>query len=147
MSDTSAKPLTGRKVLLIAIACFGTVIAANLTMLFAATGTFPGLVVKNSYVEGQGWNDRMAAQKALGWTANVGYADGILKVDLGAESDAPLRLIVGRPSSAAGDVTLVLAAGERTTPIALAPGLWRVEIDTTDGPAFHATAHLTVSGD
>ena len=30
-------------------AVFGMIIAANLAMLFAATGTFPGVVVKNSY--------------------------------------------------------------------------------------------------
>ena len=58
------KPLTGRKVLLIAVAAFGVVIAANLAMLLAATGTFPGLVVKNSYVASQGFDAKTAAQRA-----------------------------------------------------------------------------------
>ena len=60
--STEPRPLTGRKVLLIAVAAFAVILAANLAMLLAATGTFPGLVVKNSYVASQDWTARTDAQ-------------------------------------------------------------------------------------
>ena len=41
-----ARELTGRHVLLITVAGFGTIIAVNLIMAFLAVGTFPGLEVK-----------------------------------------------------------------------------------------------------
>jgi hypothetical protein len=44
------------------------IISVNLLLAFKAVSTFPGLEVKNSYVASQGFNDRKAAQEALGWT-------------------------------------------------------------------------------
>ncbi|MEM0923054.1 MAG: FixH family protein [Pseudomonadota bacterium] len=139
------KPLTGRRVLLIALACFATVIAANMTMLMAATGTFPGLVVKNAYVEGQGWNARAAAQKALGWHAEFAYRDGALSVALGDGSeDWPLLLTIGRPTRDDEDQRITLAPGQRRADLTLTPGAWRIEVATLDGPAYRASAQLYV---
>ncbi|MEL6476375.1 MAG: FixH family protein [Pseudomonadota bacterium] len=140
-----AKPLTGRKVLFIALAAFATVIAANMTMMMAATGSFPGLVVKNAYVEGQGWNDRAKAQRALGWTVSFSYREGALQVDLGPGSDAvAFDLTIGRPSSDRDDQRITLSPGQREVPLALEPGAWRIEIVSTSGPAYRASAQLVV---
>ena len=54
-------------------AVFGVIIAANLAMLFAATGTFPGLVVKNSYAASQGWDRKTDAQRELGLIGLVAF--------------------------------------------------------------------------
>ncbi len=44
---------TGRKMLAIVVAFFAVIITVNLFMAYKAVGTFPGLVVKNSYVASQ----------------------------------------------------------------------------------------------
>ena len=147
------RPLTGRKVLIIALAFFGVVLAANMAMLFAATGTFPGLVVKNSYVASQGFDSKTAAQRALGWKASAVYADGSLMVTMTGRDGAPipgLRLaaVVGRPASDRDDIALELAGAEGSyaAPLTLAPGTWRVEITGTgaDGASFEARAEFLV---
>ena len=48
-----AAPLTGRKVLLIAVVAFGVIIGVNVLMAVKAISTFPGLEVQNSYVASQ----------------------------------------------------------------------------------------------
>jgi len=147
------RPLTGRKVLLIAVAAFGVVIAANLAMLLAATGTFPGLVVKNSYVASQGWDRKTAAQRALGWQAAASYGDDTLRVTMTGRDGAPVRglrvvAVIGRPASARDDVRLELteAAQGYAVPLVLAPGMWRVAIAGTDdaGASFEAEAQIYV---
>ena len=145
--------LTGRKVLLIAVAAFAVILAANLAMLLAATGTFPGLVVKNSYVASQGWDRKTAAQRALGWQAAADYGDGTLRVAMTGRDGAPVRglsvvAVVGRPASADDDVRLDLAEGAAgyAAPLVLAPGMWRVAITGTDaeGGSFEAEAQFYI---
>lgn len=143
-SRPAERPLTGKKVLLIAVAAFGTVIAANMTMMFAATGTFPGLVVKSAYVEGQGWNDRKAAQEALGWEAALLYESGALTIDLGeAAAGTALELLIGRPTVDAEDRRATVRAGEPLA-IALAPGAWRIEMKAMGDAPYQAVATLFV---
>jgi len=150
---TKPRPLTGRKVLLIAVAAFAVVLAANLAMLLAATGTFPGLVVKNSYVASQGWNRKTAAQRALGWQASASYGDDTLRVTMTGPDGAPVRglgvvAVVGRPASARDDVRLELTEGAEgyAAPLALAPGAWRIAISGTGdaGASFEAEAQIYV---
>jgi nitrogen fixation protein FixH len=147
--NTGPKQLTGRKVLLIAVAAFGVIVAANLAMLFAATGTFPGLVVKNSYIASQGWDKKTDAQRALGWRAVTDYADGTLRVNMiGNTGDRVAGLsvvaVVGRPATTRGDVRLELTEGldGYTAPLDLASGQWRVMITGTnsDGENYEAVA-------
>lgn len=141
--------ITGRKVLLIAVAAFGVVIAANLALLFSATGTFPGLVVKNSYVASQNWNRTVAAQRATGWQVSVGYETGALGITVGDRDGAPVpgldvSAVIGRPASQAGDRRLALTErdGRYVADLDLAPGLWRVEIEAAGG-----TDRVSVSGE
>ncbi|MFQ5566647.1 MAG: FixH family protein [Paracoccaceae bacterium] len=145
--------MTGRRVLLIAVAAFAVIIAANLAMLLAATGTFPGLVVKNSYVASQGWDRKTDAQRALGWRAAAWYGDGTLRVTMTGRDGAPVTglsvvAVVGRPASAREDVRLELAEGAHgyAAPLVLAPGMWRVTIAGTDaeGDRFEAEAQFYV---
>jgi len=151
--STEPKPLTGRKVLLIAVAAFGVILAANLAMLYAATSTFPGLVVKNSYVASQNWNARTDAQRALGWKAAASYGEGTLRVTMTGRDGAPVRglrvmAVVGRPASARDDVRLELTERARgyAAPLVLAPGMWRVMITGADaeGGSFEAAAQIYV---
>jgi len=145
------KELTGKHVLAIAVVAFGIILTANMAMLFAATGSFPGLVVKNSYVAGVNWNERTGRQQALGWRPEITYDGGQLAVRLdGARpetlADLRLTVTVGRPTDAREDRVLSLTAvdGVFAAPIDLGPGRWRIALATEDGPAFRTTAQLTV---
>ncbi len=148
-----SRTLTGRHVLIIAVAAFGTIIAVNMAMLFAATGTFPGLVVENSYVASQQWDSRHAAQQALGWRATTAWRDGRLLVDLRDRAGRPvegaaLQAFVGRPTVASDDHHLTLAptASGYAAAVELDTGAWRVEVGTTEGPAFSVVDRIFVAG-
>ena len=96
------------------IAFFGVVIAVNVTMATFATRTFGGVVVENSYVASQKYNDWLAKaerQKQLGWTIEpkidsnrhvlVGFdgsgaeVTGFARHPLGREADIPLTFAAG----------------------------------------------------
>ncbi len=141
---TSAPPrtLTGRTVLAMFVAGFGLIIAVNLTLAVNAVRTFPGLEVPNSYVASQSFDARRAAQKRLGWQADVAYRDGRLRLSIADASGrivAPrdLSVTIGRPTESAEDVTPHLD-DDLTVPLALRPGLWRVDVlaHAADGTRF-----------
>lgn len=151
----SPKPreLTGRTVLIIAVSAFAVVLGANLTMLWAATGSFPGLVVENSYRAGVGWDERSQAQEALGWDSRVIYEPGRIAVALTDAQGAPVDGLsvtaeVGRPAEATVDRSLALAPrdGRYAAPLSLDPGRWRVVLSAegTDGARYRAVAALFV---
>jgi len=150
---SKGRPLTGRKVLLIAVGAFAVIFAANMALVFSATGTFPGLVVKNSYVASQGWDAKTAAQRALGWQAAAEYADGTLTVTMTGRDGGPVHglivtAVIGRPSSTREDRQLALAEGAAgyATALDLAPGLWRIAIAGSDpqGRTYEAEAEFYV---
>lgn len=147
------RKLTGRHVLAITVTAFAIIIGANMAMLMAATGTFPGLVVKNSYIASQEWNGRAGAQVTLGWQARVGYADGALHVTLSDRAGRPvegaeLTARIGRPSDARSDRTLVLTpdGAGYSARLELAPGRWLIDVATLSDPKFRQQVVL-LTGD
>ena len=147
------RELTGRHVLLIVILAFGTIIAVNLTMLFAAAVTFPGLVVGNSYVASQGWDARAEAQRALGWSAEIHRVNEGLRIELTDRDDQPvtpdaLNVSIGRPTMAGLDRTFEATADGNAyfVPVELSAGRWLVEITVEDPAIFSATTELIVRG-
>ena len=70
------RKLTGKHVLMIFAGAFGVIISVNLVLAYSAIKTFPGLEVKNSYVASQTFNERKAAQEALGWNVSAHHHDG-----------------------------------------------------------------------
>jgi nitrogen fixation protein FixH len=156
MRQTSAKPLTGRKVLIIFLAFFGIVTAVNLVFIYYATGTFPGLVVKNSYVASQEYDAKRDAQNALGWRAGAGLEDGVLTVAIRDRNDAPVygltvSAVIGRPSTTAGERVIDLHpdGDVYVAHPGLPEGVWRVEIRAQGGPdeTFRAIARLLQPGE
>ena len=73
-----ARPLTGRRVALIALAAFAVMLTPNIILAVKAVETFSGLVVPNSYVASQNFDRDRTAQQALGWTVTLDQADGVL---------------------------------------------------------------------
>ncbi|MRX50875.1 nitrogen fixation protein FixH [Paracoccus sp. S-4012] len=146
--------LTGRKVLLITLAAFGTIIGVNLTLAFNAVRTFPGLEVASSYVASQRFDRERAAQDALGWRASASHERGVLTLAIRDASGAPARLrhlavTVGRPTHVREDQSLPMQyhGGLWTAHAELGPGLWNVHVtaEATDGTAFRQRLdHLRV---
>lgn len=104
------KPITGWHMLAGFIAFFGVIAAVNFYMASLARSTFGGVVVENSYVAGQHYNewlDKAEAQEKLGWTENVTLDEGRHVVIRMAKGDAPLSGIA--------------ATGEASHPLGRAP--------------------------
>lgn len=151
---TEERELKGRTVLMITIAAFGVVVAANMSLLYAALGSFPGLEVKNSYVASQSFDKERDAQEALGWNTSVAYENGELQLDIRERSGLsaePSLLVanIGRTTHTRDDRQLVLERdGDiRVAAVSLEPGLWliRVAAETADGVAYSRRIPLTVS--
>lgn len=140
--DTPQTPapgtLTGRRVLLIFIAFFGTIMAVNFYMAKQAVGTFGGVVVDNSYVASQqynGWLAEARAQKALGWSEKVTRApSGILSISLKNAVGEPMQgakvtAVAQHPLGRQKPLDLIFtqgADGEYVAPTPLPAGRWHV---------------------
>ena len=147
------KPLTGRKVLFILLGAFGVILTANMTLLYNAINTFPGLEVKNSYVASQTFDDRAVAQRALGWDPRVKYANGQVNLSIFANGEfifpETLDVRIGRPTHGREDTTPMLL---RDTigywfKIDLNEGKWFVYVnaETKDGEPFQQRLELFVT--
>lgn len=153
VSTNTAKPLTGRKVLVISLSAFGVILGANMALVYAAIGSFPGLEVKNTYVASQVFDVQRQAQLALGWTVSPVYDGKTLIVGIkdinGAEvTVGRLDVTVGRATTAAKDVTLNFgqSQGPYSAPLTLEPGKWEIRLAAVsqDGTAFHQRLPLYV---
>lgn len=133
------KQFTGLHMLLVVGLFFGTIITVNLIMAYHATRSWTGLVVKNSYVASQHFNEKLQAdrvQDALGWTPTFTADQGQLRYRLLDAKGAPVvakqadaKLM--RPSHEREDhvVTLVPDAnGDFVAAHELGYGAWDVEL-------------------
>jgi nitrogen fixation protein FixH len=144
-SRTTTRGLTGRHVLAIAVSFFGVVITVNGIMAWQAVRTFPGVEVQNSYVASQGFNTRLAAQRALGWQTRVEVAGGELRLlitgpDGTAARVATVEGVLGRATTTAQDIAPDFRPipGGFAAPVDLAPGNWNLRLVATapDGTEF-----------
>jgi nitrogen fixation protein FixH len=133
------RELTGRKVFAIFAAAFGLIIAVNLVMAWNAIATFPGLEVRNSYVASQGFNARLASQRALGWDVQVEVEEGELRVRITEPDGTPaavadLSATLGRATHTRDDLTpaFTYAGGSFRAPVALEGGNWNLRLVATD---------------
>jgi len=147
------KPLTGRKVLMIALAFFGIVIAVNITMAVKAVKTFPGLEVSNSYVASQTFDADRAAQEKLGWVVEPTYDRGVLSLVIRDKGGLPARVatlhaLVGRTTMANEDIEpeFSFSGGIFSAPVQLAPGAWLIHVEAVahDGTKFRQRIDLFV---
>jgi nitrogen fixation protein FixH len=133
------RPFTGRHMLLVTLLFFGVIIIVNVIMATIATGTFPGLVVENSYVASQNYNELMASarkQAEAGWHMELAAPRGLLEARL-SDRDHPARAglavtaLAGRPSSTQADKTIDLVADGTVyrAADALPSGQWDVDVE------------------
>lgn len=147
--------LTGKHVLAITVSAFAVIIAVNLTLAWKAVSTFPGLEVQNSYVASQGFNDRKAAQEALGWTMMPGYDSGRMTLAFNDRAGLPvkvtaLEVLVGRTTETTDDVwpAFALEGGIYAADVNLARGKWMVKVtaQSSEGTLFEHRSELFVKG-
>lgn len=136
---------TGWHMLAIMVLFFGVIISVNLTLAWYANSSWTGLVVKNSYVASQHFNENQVErrrQMALGWQSDIEYGDGVLAVHLTDADGKPVALerleaMMGRPAYEADDHTVVLLPagdGVYRGETQLASGIWRAELKAADTP-------------
>jgi nitrogen fixation protein FixH len=160
MSEARANKgeFTGRHMLFLAVGFFGVIISVNVLMAVVSSTSWTGLVVQNSYVASQEFEEKRIAhekQTAAGWQASFTYAPGIAQlivrdgagkpVDLG-----PVTVLINRPVGGHDDEKLTLnrsADGTYAASVALAEGVWDVVATaTTDTGPFELHERFKVEG-
>lgn len=145
--------LKGWHVAAIFFAFFGTVIAVNLFMATRAVATFPGLEAKNGFVASQSFQERRAAQEALGWNVRAHLSGGMIEIAFTDAAGRPVEVasldaIIGRPTHVDDDQTpdFAYSRGTFRAPLALAPGNWdaRVVAHAPDGTEFRQRVPVTI---
>jgi nitrogen fixation protein FixH len=134
------REFTGRDMAILMVAFFAIVVSVNIAMAVIASGSWTGLVVKNSYVASQQFNEKTAELErsaAMDVHANLAYQNGEVVVQLNNSFGAgisvnALALKIGRPSFDGQDRTLTMTCGADGTCRALAklgPGVWTGEVE------------------
>lgn len=143
-SANSSGTFTGWHMLGIMVAFFGVIIAVNVTMAYLAIHSWSGLVVANSYVASQEFNEKAETgkeQAALNWQSTPAYAGGVFTWRLTYRDGKPVALTGGtvefkRPVGDVHDTRAALAvreAGVLAATIDLADGAWVMEINADAG--------------
>ena len=148
---------TGTHMAVIIVAFFTVIIAVNLLMADFAIRSWTGLVVKNSYVASQGFNDVVAAkrrQDAMGWRGEYAMSNGVVSYRISDRSGRPvavnsIELTFRRPTFETDDHTVALSLrshGEFGAEHRLADGIWVVNVAAdagTDAP-WHESFRVIV---
>ncbi|MGR3461284.1 MAG: FixH family protein [Roseovarius sp.] len=139
------RQITGRHVLIGFVVFFGVIFATNGFMAYSALSTFPGLEVKNGYIASQTFNERKAAQEALGWTLTTDARDGRLSLRFtGADGQivrpARVEASIGRATEDHEDISAKLSFTGQAfeAPMTLGEGRWilRLKAYADDGTLF-----------
>ena len=154
--------LKGWHVLAMLLAFFGTVIGVDVTFSVLALRTFPGEDVRNSYVQGNHYNETLAQRArgaALGWRATADIEPGAgasaVIVTLRDNKGAPLDGLtltgrLRRPATTRADRPLAFVAEKDGRYVARTPGLqegaWDLEAVAARGSqSFEIGARLSTS--
>lgn len=151
---------TGRHMWFLIVGFFGVVIAVNIGMAVVSSTSWTGLVVANSYVASQEFEEKRLAheaQLAAGWTSRFTYTPGLARLDLvdgaGRPVDlGPVTLKANRPVGGHDDQTVLLeqsADGSYAAAMTLGTGVWEVLVEATDTPKGPYELHerFSVEGD
>lgn len=139
-----AGTFTGRHMLIVMISFFTVVISVNVLMATLANTTWSGLVVENSYVASQQFNQKAAegrAQAALGWTGSLTVGNGEVGYGLTDRNGVTIRLdavtvTFRHPAYDTRDATMALArtaTGRFSVARVPADGVWIVDVEASAG--------------
>ncbi|MDF1749233.1 MAG: FixH family protein [Alphaproteobacteria bacterium] len=118
---------------------FGVTIIVNLTLAFFASSSWTGLVVKNSYVASQHFNEHLAnerRQASLGWSDQFTYDHGMMTLRLTDANGVPVsadvvHVVLRRPVAEQQDHEVRLLAnadGTFTLRHDLGLGVWAADL-------------------
>lgn len=143
-ADQRTARFTGAHMLAIMVGFFGVIITVNVTMATFANTSWTGLVVENSYVASQQFNEKLAAtreQAALGWKSTLSVEGGKARFSLrdGSGRAVALREVIltfKHPVGVRDDIRIILSADGRdshNSDEAVADGTWLVDIEADTG--------------
>ncbi len=144
------REFTGSHMLFAMIAFFGVIIAVNVFMATVANLSWTGLVVENSYVESQRFNERIAATQARdakGWRAQLMLRQGrpVYRLTDAAGAAVQVKKVIAtisRPTHENDDGQQELHRDERGEFIGKrlpGGGVWTIEIDALLADGTHDT--------
>lgn len=147
MSARAQRHFTGWHMLAVMFLFFGTIISVNVIMAIYANTSWTGLVVQNTYVASQQFNEKAAAgraQAARGWKDTLEIEPGAVRFTLadagGSGIDAKgVSVTFRRPAYETEDETFALARlpdGAFAAEHAVRDGIWIVEVDADIGEAL-----------
>ena len=153
---TQGKEFTGRHMWFLISGFFGVIIGVNVLMAVVSSTSWTGLVVQNSYVASQEFEDKRIAheaQQAAGWESTFTYADGRVElvvvdgagrpVDLGT-----VTLKVNRPVGGHDDHALELKRevdGRYAATLDLGTGVWDALVQAVETPEGSYELHKRFS--
>ncbi len=149
----SGKEFTGRHAAMVFGGAFAIIISVNLILAYNAVRTFPGLEVKNSYVASQQFDEKRAAQTALGWTVRSDAADGLVRLSITDSNGQPVEVqaldaVLGRATHTKDDMRpdFVFDGTAYVAPAELAAGNWNIRMSalSADGTRFEQRVILHV---
>lgn len=151
---------TGWHMLGIMLAFFGVIIAVNLTMAYNAIHSWSGLVVQNTYVASQEFNDKAQTgkeQAALQWQSKPTFEKGTFTWQLADREGKAVAMTGGtvefkRPVGDVHDTKVTLTVREPgilTASLELGEGAWIMEVNADaglDDPYRHIIRVLVKDG-
>ena len=147
--------LTGWHVLAIFVGAFGIIIGVNIALAVNAVRTFPGIEVENGYIASQTFDDRRAAQEALGGDIEARILDDRITLSITDENGRPVQAAklsakIGRPTNQSEDLNPEWAFNGTDYVVyeTLRPGNWDIWLTATalDGTAFEQRLEVTIGG-
>ena len=145
MHTPAGGQFTGKHMLALILSFFGVVIGVNVTMAVISSVSWTGLVVDNSYVASQEFEEKRLAhlsQVEAGWLATFTYLPGIARLVIvdgsGNEIDlGDVTLKINRPVGGHDDKVLTLrrdALGGYSADVQLDPGVWQARLTAPETP-------------
>lgn len=140
----TSRGFTGWHMLGIMCLFFGVIITVNIIMAYSAISSWSGLVVQNSYVASQEFNEKAITgkeQAALQWETIIDYKNGAFSYHLTDQNGTPIEATNAvahfkRPVGDANDTTVTMTqveTGKFISEVDLGEGAWIVEINSEAG--------------
>jgi nitrogen fixation protein FixH len=153
------RQFTGWHMLAVVFLFFEVIISVNVGMAVVASTSWTGLVVTNSYVASQEFEEKRVAHEAqrdAGWISDLTYAGGIVRLKVGDAAGKAVDLseveaLLNRPVGGHDDQRVILpqaADGSYEGNVHLEPGIWEATVtasSTALGP-FELRKRFRVGG-